>query len=124
MKRYNWDHNEHERGDWVKYSDHLVELDKLKSWVGLLSMLNEYYPSDLFNEKTSLADKTATMVIVLTRELSHLKSTQAEQRRIIRRLQFDMESIDNLCEIAHVHKFTAMRTDLEDLLSRLNEGGR
>ncbi len=53
----------------------LAEIDRLKSWNGLMSLLNERYPADVI---TGESGDAGAMVVRLTREVDRLRDALVE----------------------------------------------
>lgn len=64
--------------------DLLAEVDRLHSWDGLMSLLDEHYPADIF---TGSSGDDGPRIIALTREVDRLKAERDRLLAVLERTQ-------------------------------------
>jgi hypothetical protein len=68
----------HDWGDWVQHADHLAaraadaaEIERLHTWEGLMSLLDEHYPAEVFDGSSG---DPGARIVASTREIAQLRA--------------------------------------------------
>jgi hypothetical protein len=97
-----------------------AELERLHTWAGLMSLLDEHYPADV---PLGPDNDPGPRILRLTRELDRLRGIERAARRAIpgNRALVIAEGFEDLREALYVDIAVARATDRVDNLRRLAE---